>query len=379
MDIPIIHPTAIRFYLEKTGINPCDDHSVVQGYGCLRLLEHIVKTRGWKYPLAAYRDIGVHGVLAECFPEAVQEIDARSDSEDFWKPFSDAYDHVLKIPFSDFVRNVCPNFLIKPNECVELLGKEAEFHQTGFSPDTSHSLHVIAAFRCRYAESFEQAYITYQHLIFRAGLTPVSDILFRRLYTAVNCYELSGVRTRTSANAVGAIDLLDSVSLPRSFQVDIYAMVHKLSKDIDNPFQYLRATRDFPNPLDSVEELERVFNRTADLLQSVSPSEFLETLTTESSRKKRGAIPDAATECGLICPQFTNYLSAVNARKVLIVNPSIPFIRQWIKKETLSKIETYFCMEYESSALILAEEFASYQRSPHSASVMRLSIWTLAS
>jgi len=74
MDLPIVHPTAIRFYLEKIGINPRDEHSVVLGYGCLRLLEHVVKSRDWRYPHAAYQNERNHRVLSELFSEIVQDV-----------------------------------------------------------------------------------------------------------------------------------------------------------------------------------------------------------------------------------------------------------------------------------------------------------------
>lgn len=41
MHAPISSPTDIRFRLSEIGIDPGHDDSVISGYGCLRLLEHI--------------------------------------------------------------------------------------------------------------------------------------------------------------------------------------------------------------------------------------------------------------------------------------------------------------------------------------------------
>jgi len=364
MNLPIAHPTDIRFYLSKIGINPSDDYSVFLGYGCLRFLEHIVKENGWRLPFAAYKEERNHSILSKLFPETVQAVDCLSDSTGFWKHFANTYAQVISLSFPDFIRNVCPNFLTNPDECLHLLDSE-EFGQGAFSPDIAHCLHTVFTLQCRYTESSEHAYATYQELLHQAGITPLSKAHFLELFTVVNCYSLSSApKTRTSSNAFRAISLYKSASIPLNFQIDLYALIHSyITKDIVNPFQYLRKTKtSLPYLFDSMVSLEKVFNQSAELLRSVSPSDFLETLTTESSRKKKGAIPDAATECGFVYPQFTNYLSAINAKKVLIVNPSIPFIRQWIKSKPLSGIETHFLMQWESSAIILADEFARY---PH--------------
>ena len=103
MDLPIVHPTAIRFYLEKIGINPKDEHSVVLGYGCLRLLEHVVKSRDWRFPHAAYQNERNQRVLSELFSEIVQEIDSLFESPDFWAIFNNTYEHAIKLSFPDFM------------------------------------------------------------------------------------------------------------------------------------------------------------------------------------------------------------------------------------------------------------------------------------
>ena len=128
---------------------------------------------------------------------------------------------------------------------------------------------------------------------------------------------------------------------------------------------------------DSMAELEKRFNEAAELLRKVKPSEFLEALLTEPQmtktsmtdvlslepltprhRKRRNDIPDSATECSYVYSQFTNYLTAVAAKKVLIANPTIPFIREWCKDKALADVETYFLTEWDSSAAILKSEFS---------------------
>lgn len=128
---------------------------------------------------------------------------------------------------------------------------------------------------------------------------------------------------------------------------------------------------------DNMGELEKRFNEAGELLRRVKPSEFLETILTESQitktsmmefraladfslpRKKRGDdIPDPATECSYVYAQFANYLTATDAKNVLIVNPSIPFIRKWCKDKMLTEVETHFLTEWESSAAILESEFS---------------------
>lgn len=54
MFLPVKHPEDLRFRLSRIGIDPSNDTEVVCGYGCLRLLEHIVRLRKWRLPFAAF-------------------------------------------------------------------------------------------------------------------------------------------------------------------------------------------------------------------------------------------------------------------------------------------------------------------------------------
>lgn len=139
---------------------------------------------------------------------------------------------------------------------------------------------------------------------------------------------------------------------------------------------------------DNMTGLEKRFNEAAGLLRTVKPSEFLETLLTEAQmtktsmtdvlsldsltprhRKQRNDIPDAATECSYVYSQFTNYLTAVGAKKVLIANPAILFIRKWCKDKALADVETFFMTEWDSSAAILKSEFSKKYPQCHFVSI----------
>ena len=121
MRCPIKHPEDLRFRLSRIGIDPSNDTEVVCGYGCLRLLEHIVRLRKWRLPFAAYKNEDVHRLLVGVFPEATKAFDRNLGSPDYWKSFADAYDAAVKMPAETFIRNVCPNFVTDPNACVRIL------------------------------------------------------------------------------------------------------------------------------------------------------------------------------------------------------------------------------------------------------------------
>ena len=83
MFLPVKHPEDLRFRLSRIGIDPSKDTEVVYGYGCLRLLEHIVQLRKWRLPFAAYNNEDVHRLLAGVFPEATEAIDRNLEDLDF--------------------------------------------------------------------------------------------------------------------------------------------------------------------------------------------------------------------------------------------------------------------------------------------------------
>lgn len=364
MRSPISSPTDVRFHLGQIGIDSGNDFSVISGYGCLRLLEHIVKIRNWQYPYAAYKNDAVHQILAAVFPEAVEAIDPHLETPEFWKTFADTYSSTVGIPFKSFVKNVCPSLVVDPDACLRFLA--SKIFDTRSTVDISWCLHTIIIWKVR-AESAEQSFAVYCNLLLHTGLPALSLEDFCELYTAVNCYSLSSApRTRADANAAQASRIFSAASIPTNFQIDLFELLHNHVKSkvgIKNAFQYIRKTANaYSHMFDSMAHLEKEFNRAADLLLSVKASDFLETLMTMAVQRRRGDIPDSATECSYIYTQFKNYLVATKAKKVLITNPSIPFIRKWSKDESLTSIETYFMMNGESSANILTKEFSAY---PH--------------
>lgn len=362
MRSPISNPTDVRFQLSKIGIDSGNDFSVMSGYGCLRLLEHIVKSRNWNIPYAAYKNDGVRKRLFAIFPETVQAMDMNLNVPEFWKTFATAYSAVTEISFECFVKDVCPGFMIDPDAGLQFLLSKS--FDSNSSVDIARCLHTIIIWKSR-SESVEQSFAVYRDLLLYTDLPALSLEEFCDLYTAVNCYSLSSApKTRTNANAAQASRIFSAASIPVHFQIDLFELIHNHIKPkarIENAFQYIRKTdKSYPHMFDSMARLEKEFNHAAELLLHVKPSDFLETIMTEAVQKRRGDIPDSATECSYVHTQFKNYLTATNAKKVLIANPSIPFIRKWLKDERLTTIETYFMMEWESSANILADEFSAH-------------------
>ena len=160
MFLPVKHPEDLRFRLSRIGIDPSNDTEVVCGYGCLQLLEHIVRLRKWRLPFAAYKNEDVHRLLVGVFPEATKAFDRNLGSLDYWKSFADAYDAAVKMPAETFIRNVCPNFVTDPNICVRILSLKMSETKGDFTPLTQ-CLHLIFTWRPK-SESMEQAYAVYE-------------------------------------------------------------------------------------------------------------------------------------------------------------------------------------------------------------------------
>lgn len=378
MFLPVKHPKDLRFRLSRIGIDPSNDEEVVCGYGCLRLLEHIAQLRKWWMPFSAYNNEDVHRLLAGVFPEATEAIDQHLEVQGFRKTFTDVYNAATEMTVETFIRDVCPNFVTDPNACIRLLST-GEFEYVGDSCNISRCLHVIFVWRSK-NESTVQAYAAYENLALRAELKSLSWQSFLELYQTVCCYCPSdGPAIRSTSNAARASHIFSAASIPRYFQIDLYREILEDGPQAKgfNIFEHIRKTGKYPHMFDNMGELEKRFNEASELLRRVKPSEFLETLLTESQitktsmidfraledfslrRKKRGDdIPDPATECSYVYSQFTNYLTAVGAKKVLIANPSIPFIRKWCKDEALADVETVFMTEWTSSATILENEFS---------------------
>lgn len=378
MLLPIKHPEKLRFHLSRIGIDPGNDTEVVYGYGCLRLLEHIVRLRKWRLPFAAYKNEEVHRILAGVFPEATEAIDRNLEEPDFWKTFANAYNAATEMQVETFIRNVCPNFVTDPNACIRLLST-GEFEYVGVPCDISRCLHVILVWRSKDLSTV-QAYAAYENLALRAELKPLFRQSFLELYQTVCCFcPADGPAIRSTSNAARASHIFSAASIPRYIQIDLYREIYESRPQARgfNLFEYIRKTGKYPFMFDNMGELEKRFNEAGELLHRVKPSEFLETILTESQitktsmmefraladfsmpRKKRGDdIPDPATECSYVYAQFANYLTATDAKNVLIVNPSIPFIRKWCKDKTLAEVETHFLTEWESSAAILESEFS---------------------
>ena len=98
MFLPVKHPEDLRFRLSRIGIDPGNDTEVVCGYGCLRLLEHIVRLRKWRVPFSAYKNEEVHRILKEVFPETIEAIDRNLEVPDFWKTFANVYSAAAGMP-----------------------------------------------------------------------------------------------------------------------------------------------------------------------------------------------------------------------------------------------------------------------------------------
>lgn len=135
MFLPVKHPEDLRFRLSRIGIDPGNDAEVVCGYGCLRLLEHIVRLRKWRVPFAAYKNEEVHRILAGVFPEATEAIDRNLEDSNFWKTFANVYNAATAMSVETFIRNVCPNFVTDPNACIRLLST-GEFENVGVPCNT---------------------------------------------------------------------------------------------------------------------------------------------------------------------------------------------------------------------------------------------------
>ena len=390
MFLPVKHPEDLRFRLSRIGIDPSNDTEVVCGYGCLRLLEHIVRLRKWRLPFAAYKNEDVHRLLVGVFPEATKAFDRNLESPDYWKSFADAYDAAVKMPAETFIRNVCPNFVTDPNACVRILSLKMSETKGDFTPLTQ-CLHLIFTWRSK-SESMEQAYAVYEDLALRLELAAVPWEDFAYLYKAVNCFSLSDVPPiRSLSNAAQASRIFTDASIPRYLQIDLFRAIYEARPHVKdcNIFQHIRKKPDsYPYMFDNMTGLEKRFNEAAELLRTVKPSEFLETLLTEARmtktsmtdvlsldsltprhRKRRNDIPDAATECSYVYSQFTNYLTVVGAKKVLIANPAIPFIRKWCKDKALADVETFFMTEWDSSAVILKSEFSKKYPQCHFVSI----------
>ena len=140
MFLPIRRPEDLRFHLFRIGIDPSNDTEVVCGYGCLRLLEHIVRLRNWRLPFAAYKNEEAHRILAGVFPETTETIDRNLEVPDFWKTFSNVYSAVTEMPVETVIRNVCPNFVTDPNACIQMLST-GEFENVGVPCSISRCLY----------------------------------------------------------------------------------------------------------------------------------------------------------------------------------------------------------------------------------------------
>ena len=146
MFLPVKHPEDLRFRLSRIGIDPSKDTEVVYGYGCLRLLEHIVQLRKWRLPFAAYNNEDVHRLLAGVFPEATEAIDRNLEDLDFLSTFLNVYDAATEMSIESFVRNICPNFVTDPNACVRMLSLKMSETKGDFPPLTQ-CLHLIFTWR----------------------------------------------------------------------------------------------------------------------------------------------------------------------------------------------------------------------------------------
>ena len=171
MFLPVKHPEDLRFRLSRIGIDPGNDTEVVCGYGCLRLLEHIVRLRKWRMPFSAYKNEEVHRILKEVFPETIEAIDRNLEVPDFWKTFANVYSAAAEMSVETFIRNVCPNFVTDANACIQLLST-GEFEYAGIPCSISRCLHVVFVWRSR-DESTRQAYVAYENLTLRAELKPL--------------------------------------------------------------------------------------------------------------------------------------------------------------------------------------------------------------